>query len=295
MISVVIPVKDGGSDLLRCLAGIASQHVDEEVEVVVIDSGSVDGSPDRARDTGAVVVEIPEAEFGHGSTRNLGVRTARGELLVFTSQDAVAADERWLATLATAARSGPEVAGAYGRQLPHPDARPPEQFFLDFLYGPAARVQRLAPGEALTFEATLFSNVNAAIPRPVLDTYPFRDDLTMSEDQEWSRRVLRDGLTSRLRATRNGVPLARVHDPQRVQAVLRLGRVRRALLRRRGRSPAPRSGGRAGATPARRSRGSGGRAAAAGFRMPPCTRQASSPGSSSGCATVDFRIASSRG
>ena len=40
VISVVIPVKNGGADLARCLAGIASQEVDEEVEVVVIDSGS---------------------------------------------------------------------------------------------------------------------------------------------------------------------------------------------------------------------------------------------------------------
>ena len=66
-------------------------------------------------------------------------------------------------------------------------------FFLDFLYGPEPRLQQLAAGEELTFEATLFSNVNAAIPRAVLERFPFRDDLTMSEDQEWSRRVLRDG------------------------------------------------------------------------------------------------------
>ena len=193
MISVVIPVKDGVDDLVRCLAGIAGQRVEEEVEVVVLDSGSTDGSPDAARRAGAVVHEIPAAEFGHGSTRNLGVQIARGDLLVFTSQDAVAADDLWLATLVAAARSAPDVAGAYGRQLPHADARPPERFFLDFLYGPEPRVQRLSEGEELTFETTLFSNVNAAIPRAVLDQFPFRDDLTMSEDQEWSRRVLRAG------------------------------------------------------------------------------------------------------
>lgn len=194
MISVVIPVKNGGADLDRCLAGIAAQRVDEAVEVVVIDSGSTDGSPERARMASAIVHEIPSSTFGHGSTRNLGVRIARGDLLVFTSQDAVANDEAWLATLAAAARSSPEVAGAYGRQLPHADARPPELFFLDFLYGPAPRVQRLSEGEPLTFEVTLFSNVNAAIPRPVLERFPFRDDLTMSEDQEWARRALRAGL-----------------------------------------------------------------------------------------------------
>jgi rhamnosyltransferase len=121
------------------------------------------------------------------------VRIASGDLVVFTSQDAVADDDTWLARLTAAARSCPDVGGAYGRQLPHADARPPERFFLDFLYGAAPRVQRLGAGEELTFEATLFSNVNAAAPRELLERYPFRDDLTMSEDQEWSRRLLRDG------------------------------------------------------------------------------------------------------
>jgi rhamnosyltransferase len=189
----VIPVRNGGEDLGRCLAGIAAQRIDEEVEVVVVDSGSTDGSVEAARAAGAVVTEIDPAEFGHGRTRNLGVAIAQGELVVFTSQDAVADDETWLAHLAAAARSGPDVAGAYGRQLPHADARPPERFFLDFLYGPEARVQRVREDEELTFESTLFSNVNAAVPRWALERFPFRDDLTMSEDQEWSRRALRAG------------------------------------------------------------------------------------------------------
>ena len=150
-------------------------------------------APNRARAAGARVHEIPAEDFGHGRTRNLGVELSRGDLVVFTSQDAVAHDDRWLALLAAAARSDPDVGGAYGRQLPHEDARPPERFFLDFLYGPDVRVQRLGPDEELTFESTLFSNVNAAIPRPLLQRFPFRDDLTMSEDQEWSRRVLRGG------------------------------------------------------------------------------------------------------
>ena len=193
MISVVIPVKNGGDDLSRCLAGIARQEIDEPVEIVVVDSGSEDGSADRARAAGATVHVIPATEFGHGRTRNLGVELSSGELVVFTSQDAVAADDDWLTRLAAAARRSPDVAGAYGRQLPHPGARPPEVFFLDFMYGPTERTQRLDDGDELTYETTLFSNVNAAIPRAVLERFPFRADLTMSEDQEWSRRALRAG------------------------------------------------------------------------------------------------------
>jgi glycosyltransferase involved in cell wall biosynthesis len=194
VISVVIPVKNGGADLRRCLHGLARQELREDVEVVVIDSGSSDGSADVARSAGALVEVIPPGDFGHGRTRNLGVQLSTGDLVVFTSQDAVADDAHWLAALAAAARSSPDFAGAYGRQLPHADARPPECFFLDFLYGPEPRVQRIRDGEELSYVTTLFSNVNAAIPRTVLERYPFREDVTMSEDQEWSRRVLRDGL-----------------------------------------------------------------------------------------------------
>jgi rhamnosyltransferase len=194
VISVVIPVKDGGVDLVRCLDAIARQQVDEEVEVVVVDSGSTDGSVEVARRHGARVHEIAPEDFNHGRTRNLGAELARGDVLAFTSQDAVAADEHWLALLVAPLRSDPEVAGVYGRQLPHEGATPPEQYFLDFLYGPEPRVQRWeGPGQP-TFEATLFSNVNAAIPRAVWSEFRFADDLIMSEDQEWSRRVLLAGL-----------------------------------------------------------------------------------------------------
>ena len=131
MISVVIPVKDGGEILVRCLEAIASQDVAEEVEVIVVDSGSRDGSPRRARERGATVLEIPPHEFVHGGTRNRAIAEARGDLLVFISQDAVPVSSEWLAVLSAAAKSGDRVAGAYGRQTPHENARPPERFFLD--------------------------------------------------------------------------------------------------------------------------------------------------------------------
>ena len=193
MISVVIPTKNGGADLVRCLEAISRQRIEEEVEVLVVDSGSQDGSADRARRAGARVLEIRPEEFNHGGARMLGARAARGETLVFTTQDAYAEDERWLARLA-APLADEQVAGVYGRQLPHVGANPSERYFLDFLYGPAPRRQRLADPSRLSFHSTLFSNVNAAMRRAVLERFPLADDVLMSEDQEWSRRVLLAGL-----------------------------------------------------------------------------------------------------
>jgi rhamnosyltransferase len=195
VISIVIPTKDGGDDLARCLDAISRQEIANEVEIIVVDSGSSDGSARRAHSFGAVVREIPASEFSHGGARNLGAETAGGDILVFTTQDAYAADDRWLTHLIEPLRSAESVAGVYGRQLPHDDARPPERYFLDFLYGSKSRIQRLSDPAGLTYEATLFSNVNSAIRRSVWLKYPFADDVLMSEDQEWSRRVLLDGLT----------------------------------------------------------------------------------------------------
>jgi rhamnosyltransferase len=44
-------------------------------------------------------------------------------------------------------------------------------------------------------ETTLFSNVNAAMPRTIWKRFPFVEDIIMSEDQDWSRRVLLAGLS----------------------------------------------------------------------------------------------------
>ena len=193
MISIVIPVRNGGPDLVRCLDAIALQRIDDEVEVVVVDSESTDGSRARAERAGALVESIPASEFHHGRTRNLGARLASGDTLVFTSQDAYAANASWLARLTAPLRDDERVAGVYGRQLPHDDASPPEQYFLDFLYGPTPRRQQMWAEDELSFEATLFSNVSSAMPRGTWEDYPFSENIVMSEDQEWSRRVLLHG------------------------------------------------------------------------------------------------------
>ncbi len=194
MISIVIPVKDGGGDLARCLDGIARQRIDEDVEVVVVDSGSSDGSVALARSRGAVVREIPAHRFSHGASRNLGASIAKGDVLVFISQDAYPVDERWLERLVKPLHEEPNVAGVYGRQLPHAGARPPEVYFLDFLYGPTRRRQQAADVGSLNMQTTLFSNVNSAMSRAIWERFPFVEDIVMSEDQDFSRRVLLAGM-----------------------------------------------------------------------------------------------------
>jgi rhamnosyltransferase len=193
MISIVVPVKDGGNDLARCLDAIRAQDIDEEIEVIVVDSGSTDDSVAIALRRGAVVHEIPPSSFTHGAARNLGAQRSSGSVLAFISQDAFPVDPTWLRRLIAPLRSAADVAGVYGRQLAHDGAHPPEVFFLDFLYGPNYRVQRVDSVRDLSMDTTLFSNVNASMPRSMWERFPFVEDIIMSEDQDWSRRALLAG------------------------------------------------------------------------------------------------------
>lgn len=193
MISVLIPVRDGGADLERCLERIAAQRIGEDYEVLVVDSGSTDGTPETARRLGARVHEIRAEEFHHGATRNLCAELAEGDVIVYTTHDAYPEGDDWLALLTAPLRSDPDVAGVYGRQLAHVGASPPERYFMDFLYGERARTQRAGSVEELTMETTLFSNANSAIRKSLWERFPFAEDVLIAEDQDWSRRVLLAG------------------------------------------------------------------------------------------------------
>jgi rhamnosyltransferase len=193
MLSIVIPVKNGGSDLERCLDAIRMQQIDDEVEIIVVDSGSTDGSVAVANSRGATVLEIPPESFTHGGSRNLGATHAGGEFLIFISQDAYPTESDWLARLTAPLREDATAAGVYGRQLAHHDASPPEIYFLDFLYGPTPRRQQAAGVAQISMDTTLFSNVNAAIRRELWERFPFPTDIVMSEDQVWSRNVVLAG------------------------------------------------------------------------------------------------------
>ncbi|MDF1734023.1 MAG: glycosyltransferase [Minwuia sp.] len=95
-ISVVVPVKNEAAGLAACLDGILAQTVAVD-EILVIDSGSTDGTQDIVRSCAqARLLEIAPGDFNHGETRNLGVRETSGDLVLFTVGDARPVDDRWI-------------------------------------------------------------------------------------------------------------------------------------------------------------------------------------------------------
>lgn len=197
--SVLIPTRDPGPVVEDVLRAVFAQQAPFPFEVVVVDSGSGAADLARLRRFPLRLEQIAPAEFDHGRTRNLLARLARGQVLLYLSQDAEPAEPTWLATLVAplAGERGTgeneRVAGAYARQLPRPDASPLMRFFLAELYGPRPARRRLLPGRRLSLADMFFSNASSAIRRDVWLRIPFRDDVLMSEDQYWAHDVLHAG------------------------------------------------------------------------------------------------------
>ncbi len=237
MISLCIPTKNAGPDFARYLTAWRQQKTEEEVELVVADSGSRDATVDTARQLGARVLTIPPEEFNHGETRNRLAREARGDLLVFTVQDACPAADTVLAELARPLRSAePELAAVTGEQIPHAHADPVARWEVaahNAIIAAGPPLKRFVGSNPLAgdFHERLrnvaLDNVCSALRRSVWEKFPFAQ-VEFAEDLEWSVRVLRGGHG----LLRN--PAARVrhsHNSQPYQRMKRAFVSRRALNR----------------------------------------------------------------
>jgi len=200
-VSVLIPTRNAGVGFVETLKAVTTQELDEPYEVIAIDSGSRDGTPERCAVYGVRVLHIPPASFGHGRTRNQGIAAARGELVALLVQDAVPADPHWLAGLVNALDSAPEAAGAYSRHLPRPGAGPIARYAAEYWYRhQGGRVVQRIPDptafEALPLEAKkltcTFNDVSSIVRRAVWECIPFRD-LSFAEDLGWGYDVLHAG------------------------------------------------------------------------------------------------------
>jgi glycosyltransferase involved in cell wall biosynthesis len=86
-VSVVIPCLDEAASIERCVIGALEALRDGGLhgEVIVADNGSVDGSPELARNAGALVVR--EDRRGYGSAYLAGFAAAEGDYIVMADAD----------------------------------------------------------------------------------------------------------------------------------------------------------------------------------------------------------------
>lgn len=191
-VSVIIPTLNAGPLLKALLSGLLAQDPAPS-EIIIIDSSSKDNTRVIAQQCGARVILVPEKSFDHGRTRNRAAAEARGDILVFMTQDALPADTHLLASL-TAPLRKPVVAAAYGRHLPRPDASPLEVFARRFNYPDTPCIKGREDIPRLGIKAFFFSNVCSAIKRgPFLEVGAFPEGIPLNEDMVLAAKLIGKG------------------------------------------------------------------------------------------------------
>lgn len=219
-ISIVIRTLNESRYLDEVLRGVAEQNYSrEKVEVLVVDSGSGDGTLEIARRHGCRILNIRREEFSFGRSLNVGCEAATGECLVFLSGHCVPVNTAWLREL-VAPLADATVGVSYGRQLAGPETRFSEGRIFEKYFPAGARVDPAIP--------FFCNNANAALRREVWARHRFDETLTGLEDMHLARRLWEAGSVIAY------VPAAGVyhhHDERWRQVVRRFEREAIALQR----------------------------------------------------------------
>lgn len=204
-VTVAIPVRNGGAVLEQTLVAVRSQKLGKSapIQILVCDSGSTDGSPSVARRFDAEVFSIKPAAFSHGKTRNLLMERAEGAHVAFLTQDAIPADELWLARLLGGFELAEDVGLVFGPYLPREDASPMvarelTEWFRRFSPDGRPRIdlldtdERDTPLRALIGPRGFFTNANGCVLRTAWESVPFRD-VPYAEDHVLAHDLMRAG------------------------------------------------------------------------------------------------------
>lgn len=92
LVSIIIPTFNRAGVVTRAIDSVLGQTY-RPVEVLVVDDGSTDGTPEVLKSYGDAIVTIVQDNAGPAAARNRGIRESKGDFIAFLDSDDV-----WLPT-----------------------------------------------------------------------------------------------------------------------------------------------------------------------------------------------------
>jgi rhamnosyltransferase len=172
-VSVIMRSKNSDWVIAQALNSLFSQTY-SNFELIIVDSGSSDKTLEIANQYPCKLIKIHAQDYYPGAVLNMAISETSGEIIVFQNSDCVLLIPQTLERLISAF-SDPEIAAAYGRQLPRPEAvawvkRDYASSFPDCNESP----------DWITLSLPL-----AAMRRQAWEKHRFYTDAWASEDTEW--------------------------------------------------------------------------------------------------------------
>ncbi|HZR17136.1 MAG TPA: glycosyltransferase [Verrucomicrobiae bacterium] len=177
LVSIVMRSFNEGWALRQTLPALRAQAY-TNWELIVIDSGSTDGSCELIRDAHPThFIQIKPKEYNPSRVLNQGMRLAQGDYVLFLNADATPQGNGWLLPLAEALQD-PLTAAVFGRQIPRPDCAAVFAHDYERCFGEKR--------ESAQWDH-FFSMVSSGLRKDIWARRGFREEMQYSEDDEYTR------------------------------------------------------------------------------------------------------------
>lgn len=197
-VGVVIRALNEADHLPRLLDGLSRQTVQPDL-IVVVDSGSTDGTAEIAEELGCKVVKIDPESFTFGRSLNHGFEFCEAEIVVVVSAHVYPTHEDYLENLLEPFVDS-KIGMVYGRQVGDATSQYSEQLVLEGWF----------PGAGEAWQRHPFANnANSAVRRDVWLQYRFSETLSGLEDIHFAKRIQEMGW---LLAYRSDAEVVHVHN-----------------------------------------------------------------------------------
>ena len=192
-VSVIIPTLNAEKELPIILNNLHNQNYPIE-EVIIIDSSSTDHTVDICKNDDLVhLIQIRQKDFDHGRTRDMALRSSVGDIVVFLTQDAIPANDRFIQNLINPLLNNEAIIST-GKQIPKQEATKIEQLIRAFNYPEGSCIKSKKDIADMGIKTFFCSNVCAAYERNAyLKLGGFEYPLKTNEDMFFAAYAIRNG------------------------------------------------------------------------------------------------------
>jgi rhamnosyltransferase len=177
LVSIIIRSFNEGWALQETLPALRAQDY-TNCELIVIDSGSTDGSVELIRAAAPRhFIQIRPEEYNPSRVMNRGMELARSEFGIFLNADATPQGSNWLRPLVSALQDT-KTAAVFGKQIPRPGCRAVFRHDYDRCFGEKR--------ESTQWDH-FFSMVSSGLRKDIWSQRGFLDKMQYSEDDEYTR------------------------------------------------------------------------------------------------------------
>lgn len=192
-VSVIIPTLNAEKELPGLLDRLHKQTL-HPAEVIVIDSASDDNtSLVCAKDPSVRFIPIQREDFDHGRTRDIAIRVAGGDYVVFLTQDVIPANNELLQRLTEPLIKGDAIVST-GRQLPKTDASYMEASVRAYNYPDTSAIRSKKDIPTLGIKTFFCSDVCSAYNKEIyLELGGFEYPIKTNEDMLFAAKAINNG------------------------------------------------------------------------------------------------------